>query len=175
MKIARTLAASAVGASVILGGVTLASPAQAASSSVQCHTTKKTFDLSYRADVDVKATICAKYNGTWGGYRHYQMWLHKVTWDGAWWSNADFKELYFSVRGEHGSDWRNSGEVNSLTQEINGHSSGSKTFKTGAYGYGVTYVKTRKANWTADAYAAYDANDGRGERTWQLHGTAVVR
>ncbi|MFF9785711.1 hypothetical protein [Streptomyces nigrescens] len=173
MKIARTVAASALGASVILGGVTMASPAQAASST-QCHTTKKSFDLPYRADVDVKATICAKYTGTWGGYRHYQMWLHKISWDGAWWSNADMS-LYFSVRGEHGSDWRSSGEVNNVTDEINGSSSGSKTFKTGGYGYGITYVTTKKRDWTADAYAVYNAHDGRGDRTWQLHGTAPVR
>ncbi|MFD3424330.1 hypothetical protein [Streptomyces decoyicus] len=175
MKTARTLAASAVGASILLSGVAMASPAQAASST-KCHTTTKTFDLPSKPDLTVKATLCAKYNGKWGGYRHYQTWLHKVSWDGSWWNpGTRFDDLYFGTRAEHGHDHRSSGEVNDIRTEVNNKASGSKVFTSGPSGYGVTYVKTKKTNWTADGYAKFNANDGKGTRTWQLHGTAAVR
>ncbi|MEJ8654801.1 hypothetical protein WKI65_43885 [Streptomyces sp. MS1.AVA.3] len=182
MKITRALATSAIGASVILGG-TMAGPAQAAdsthgvraASTTKCHTSTKTFDLPSKPDITMKATICAKYRGSWGGYRHYMTWLHKVSWDGSWFNpGTRFNDLYFSTRAEHGSDHRGTHEANDMRSEVNNNSSGSKTFKTGAYAYGVTYVTTKKKNWTADGYAVYDANNGKGTRTWQLHGTAAV-
>ncbi|MER0476973.1 hypothetical protein ABR737_01140 [Streptomyces sp. Edi2] len=177
MKIARTIAASAVGASVILGGVALAGPAQAATTT-QCHTTTKSFDLPSKPDVTVRAKICVKDTGTYGGYHHYKAWLSKVSWDGSWWNpGTRFNDFYFNVGAQHGSHgaWKSSGESNDVRSEINDNSSGSKSFSSGAGGYGVTYVTTKQRGWTADGYAVFDANDGRGARTWQLHGTAAVR
>ncbi|MFJ8676782.1 hypothetical protein [Streptomyces sp. NPDC093589] len=175
MKTARTLAASAVGASILLSGVAMASPAQAASTT-KCHTTTKTFDLPSKPDVKMMATLCAKYTGKSGSYRTYKTWLHKVSWDASWWNpGTRFNDLWFETRAEHGHDHRSSGQANDIRTAVNNKASGSKTFSSGPSGYGVTYVKTKKKNWTADGYAVFDANDGKGLRTWQLHGTAPVR
>lgn len=175
------IVASAVGASVLLGGMTLATPAQADSPTTRCHTSTKSFNLPYKPDVRVSATICARCTGTWGGYRHYSAWLHKARWSGTAWfiGGKRFNDFSVGMRLEHGSksidtcDSNGICEVRDLSADINSKESGSKTYSRG---YGSVNIATKKTWWTGDATVTVDINgDGEGARSWGLHGTAAVR
>ncbi|MFK0295229.1 hypothetical protein ACIQU6_32820 [Streptomyces sp. NPDC090442] len=100
----RAAAASALGASVALAGFATAAPAQAASPTT-CRVTTKSFNLPGKPDVTVSASICARYTGSWGGYRHYRAWLGRVEWTGdAWWIGGKrFSDFSFYVKAHHGS------------------------------------------------------------------------
>ncbi|MGW6460250.1 hypothetical protein ACWF94_30720 [Streptomyces sp. NPDC055078] len=161
-----------------------AAPAHAAPSK-QCKTSFKSFALPGKPDVRVSATICIQRYRVSGPYRYYKAWLHKVSWDGTsgWFIGGKrFHELSFSVRAEHGrtsiANCSHGGicEVNHLSSSVNARERGSKTHPSGAGGYGIAWVKTKKANWTGDATATYDiADDGRPGKQWELAGTSAVR
>ncbi|WP_329155822.1 hypothetical protein OIU91_41300 (plasmid) [Streptomyces sp. NBC_01456] len=182
MRIPRTVAASAIAAAVAIGGsVTLAAPAQAAATT-HCKTSSKNFDLPGKPDVKVSLNICIKYTGSSGGYRHYKAWVNKASWEGNsfYIGGKRFNDFSILMRAEHGStkvENCNYGicEERSVSGEINDSNSGSKTFATGASGYGEAYVKTKSKNWTADATAYVDiADDGKGSKAWGLTGTSAV-
>lgn len=178
MSIARTLTASALGATVVLGGLSMAGPAQAASST-HCKTTTKTFNLPSKPDVSVSAKICAKYTKTSGGYRHYRAWVSKVSWDGTQWfiGGTRFNDFLIDLRLEHGKKTRvgtSDASDKNVASEINNNESGSVSFSPGHYG--SVDIATKKTRWTADATVDYDiSGDGKGYKAWGLHGTAAVR
>ncbi|AWN24860.1 hypothetical protein [Streptomyces sp. NEAU-S7GS2] len=178
-KIARTIAATAAAASVMAGTVALAGPAEAASST-KCRTSSRTFELPGKPDVRVSLSICAKYFGTWGGYRHYRAWLGKASWDGSsfWTGGKRFNDMSVNMRLEHGKtsiDTCEHGicEVQAVSGAINANESGSRSYSS--TGYGSVGVKTKSRHWTGDANVSVDiADDGRGPRNWSLYGTPVV-
>ncbi|MFJ8752071.1 hypothetical protein ACIREO_22480 [Streptomyces sp. NPDC102441] len=182
MRITRTVAASAVAATVALGGaIALAAPAQAAPTT-QCKTSTKSFNLPGKPDVKVSLNICTKYTGSSGGYRHYRAWLNKASWDGtSWYTGGDrfngFSILMYAKSGSTTKKNCSYGicEQREISTEINNSESGSKTYRTGASGYGEVYVTTKQKNWSADATAYYDiSDDGKNGAAWNLAGTAAV-
>lgn len=181
MQIARAVAASALGASVVLGGVSLTSPAQAASPSIRCQTTTKTFQLPHKPAVRVSLNICARYNYTdRHSYRHYRAWLHKASWDSNGWRNSSkrFNKFSIGVRLEHGNIQKTNCRNDvcfdkSIASDINDHASGYRTYASDSYG--SVDVATKKTSWTGGATADVDiAGDGLGSRAWDLHRTSAV-
>ncbi|MGW1496418.1 hypothetical protein [Streptomyces sp. NPDC002402] len=185
MSATRRSAATALMAAAAVSGTLLATaaPAQAAVPAKQCKTSTKMFALPGKPDVKVSATICIQRLGYWGGLRHYKAWLSKVSWDGtsSWYIGGDrFNDIHFLPRAQHGRTVvKNCGygicEENYLTTEINNREKGSKTFKSGADGFGIVWVHTKAKNWLADATAWYDiADDGKPTKTWDLSATRAV-
>ncbi|MFD7898955.1 hypothetical protein [Streptomyces sp. NPDC059743] len=182
MKIARAAAVSALTASTILGGsLALAGPAQAATTT-HCKTSTKSFNLPGKPDVKVSVNICIKYTGSSGGYRYYKAWVNKASWTGNsfYTGGKRFNDFSILMRAEHGSTKVENCsygicEERTISGEVNNSNSGSKTFATGASGYGEAYVKTKNKSWTADATAYVDiADDGKGAKAWGLSGTSAV-
>ncbi|GGY07613.1 hypothetical protein [Streptomyces minutiscleroticus] len=179
MRVSRSIAASALAAAVAAGGLAVATPAQAATTS--CKTSSKSFNLPGKPDVKVSLKICIRYTGTSGGYRHYTAWLSKASWDGTsfYTGGYRFNDFYIKMRAEHGSTVRTNCtygtcEVRSLRSELDTEK-GSKTFSSGASGYSNVYVSTKTKKWTADATVTYDiADDGKGNKTWGLAGTKAI-
>lgn len=175
-----TAVASALSASVLLGGMTLAAPAQAASPATRCHTSTKSFNLPYKPDVRVSVTICAQYMYSRSGYRHYRAWLHKASWSGTAWfiGGARFNDFSVHMRLEHGSRSISNCSYGTckdraLAVDINHSESGSKTYSSG---YGSVEVATKSTWWTGDATVNVDiSGDGNRARGWGLHGTAAIR
>jgi len=179
-KLARTVAATAVAASAMAGTMTLAGPAEAAGNSTKCHSSSRTFALPGKPDVKLNLSICAK---SWahGGHRHYRAWLGKASWSGSsfWIGGKRFSDVSVHMRLEHGKkavDNCDNGicTVKTISQAINDNNDGSRSYSSSGYGSLGMISKTR--GWTAAASVDVDiANDGRGPRTWELHGTAAVR
>ena len=177
----RALTSATAGALLFAGAVATSGTA-AAATDTHCKTSSKSFDLPGKPDVKVSLTICVRYNGTSGGYRHYQAWFSKASWDGTSFFTGGKRFNDFSVLqlAQHGRTtvkdcaygtclWR------SVSSEINNSEHGSKTYPSDARGYGIAYVKTKSKNWTADAVVDYDiADDGKPGKTWNLAGTAAV-
>lgn len=183
MNILTRRAATAVTAGALLfGGVVATSGYAEAASSTQCKTSTKSFNLPSKPDVKVSINICIRYNGTSGGYRHYQAWVNKASWDGTsfYTGGERFNGFSIQMRAEHGSTTvKNCSydicEERDISSEINNSEHGSKTYPSGASGYGIAYVKTKKKTWTADATAYYDiADDGKPTKSWGLAGTSAV-
>lgn len=180
-QIARAIAASALGASVVLGGVAVASPAQAATTT-RCHTSTKSFNLPSKPDVTVSLNICAR-SWTQGGFHHYRAWLNKASWNGSLWfiGGTRFHAFNVNMRLEHGTkripSCNSSGvcTLNSLTSVINDNESGSRSYSSTGHG-SVGRNSKSATSWVADATVDFDiAGDGTGWRSWDLHGTAAVR
>ncbi|MFG2895258.1 hypothetical protein [Streptomyces sp. NPDC048248] len=176
MNLARTVAASALGASVILSGVSMAAPAQAAGGSAHCKTSKKSFNLPSKPDVSVALKICGKYAGSWSGYRHYKAWVSKVSWSGTQWfiGGERFNDFAVDLRLEHGG--KGIGTSDSLDRnfasDINDNESGSKSLSPGHYS--SVNIATKKTRWTADATVDFDiSGDGKGYKKWGLAGTSA--
>jgi hypothetical protein len=182
MNVIRSAAACTIAAAVTLGGtLALAAPAQAAGTT-QCKTSSKSFPLPGKPDVRVNLNICIQYTGSSGGYRYYKAWLNKASWDGTSWYTGGKRFNHFSVLmyAQSGSTTvKNCSygicEQRDVSSAINNSERGSQTYSSGASGYGIAYVKTKKRYWTADATAYYDiADDGKPTASWGLGGTASV-
>ncbi|MGW0778312.1 hypothetical protein ACWGI0_28165 [Streptomyces sp. NPDC054802] len=183
MSARRTTVTALMAAAAVTGTLmSTAAPAHAATAK-QCSTTSKSFNLPGKPDVRVSATLCIQRTGVFGGYRYYKAWLSKVTWNGtsSFIGGTRFNHIDVLVRAEHGRTRISNCaygicERNYLTSMINDREKGSKTYSSGASGYGIAFVKTRATNWTADATASFDiANDGIPTRKWELRGTRTVR
>ncbi|MFC9755166.1 hypothetical protein [Streptomyces sp. NPDC056921] len=174
--------ASVLAAFVALGGTLALTGTAHAATTTHCKTSTKTIALPGKPDVKVSLNICVKYTGSSGGYRHYKAWLNKASWDGTSWFTGgkrfnDFSVLMYAQSGSTTKKNCSYGicEQREISTQINGSEKGSKTYPTGASGFGEVYVTTKKKNWTADATAYYDiADDGKNGKSWNLAGTAAV-
>ncbi|WNI20094.1 hypothetical protein [Actinacidiphila sp. ITFR-21] len=180
MKIARAAAATALTASTILaGGLALAGAGRDHHPLQDQH---EEFQPARQAGRE--------------GQRQHLHQVHRIQWrlpllqgvvnKASWTGNSfytggkRFNDFSILMRAEHGSTKvQNCSygicEERTISGEVNNSNSGSKTFATGASGYGEAYVKTKKKSWTADATAYVDiADDGKGSKAWGLSGTAAV-
>ncbi|MFF3322135.1 hypothetical protein [Streptomyces sp. NPDC002889] len=151
-------------------GLITAGPAQAATSA--CKSTSSTIALPGKPDVKVTAKICVRLDQVTSGYRYYEAWVDKVSWDGTgfYTGGQRFNSIYVRVRLEHyGTSKDHADEY--VTSQINDSEAGSY----GAF-YDSATVRTTSTNWTADGTIYADvADDGKGHLKYGLAGTATVR
>jgi hypothetical protein len=165
-RVGRMLATGVAAASLTgLGTLALAGPANA--TDTQCATSSKEYPTNgFNADVKVELCINRNWGGS-GGSSSYKWATAKVSWGDS--GSGKFENFDVQVRIE-----QNDADVKTrtcdFTSAINGSSSGSKTCRLPD---SASYVNI--SGNTADGHVVANVNDdGEGNQTWGLAGTAKI-
>ncbi|MGP4028695.1 hypothetical protein [Actinomadura sp. 3N407] len=148
-----------------LGTTVMAGPANA--TDTRCKTSTKEYPTNgFNADVSVRLCIYRNWGGP-GGSNSYKWASAHVSWGDS--GSGKFENFDVQVRIEQNdADIRT--KTCDFTAEINGSSSGSKTCRLPGTG---SYLNI--AGNTADGHVVANVNDdGKGNQTWGLAGTAKL-
>jgi hypothetical protein len=139
--------------------VGMASPAQAATA---CRTNSKKFVIEGKSDVTVKIQLCVTRSG------NDRRATAIVQWNAGDKFGTPFDGFLIKLRLEHDQVAMRTNTLEAAPW-INNDNISRKAFWT------TTYPSSARGSWTADATVSYNINDdGKGDKTWQLHGSPSI-
>lgn len=147
---------------VSAGGLALvAAPAEAAS---KCSAqNEKSFDLPGKPDVWVGIILCIDRTSAGNGHA-----FANIQWDGSFLGGKRFDKFELQVRIERYDSVFDDARC-SFTTPLNNRIEGG-----GECG-GAVWTSSAKGGWSADGTVTYNVNsDGKGDMTWELHGSPLV-